>query len=126
MFDYSYDKASRLLKADFTQKTGSFASSFNFDVLMGNGSDPTQAYDANGNIKRMQQWGVKAAGAATQIDDLTYTYLNFGASNKLQKVSESSTTNTPMGLGDFTDKSTGDDYGYDRNGNLVTDKNKHL
>jgi Domain of unknown function (DUF6443) len=83
-YDFAYDAANRLLKADFTQYTGG---AFNqmagvkFDVKMGNGANADSAYDYNGNIKRMQQWGLKITGS-TQIDNLTYTYqLN---SNKLR------------------------------------------
>ena len=58
-YNYTYDNANRLLQADFKQYSGS---SFindpvvNFDVKMGDGSSPTSAYDANGNILQMQHW----------------------------------------------------------------------
>ena len=128
IYDYSYDRASRLLKADFTQKTGQYATQFDFDVWMGDGVNPGTAYDANGNIKAMKQRGITAVGAPVTIDDLTYTYFKRGSqfqcSNKLLRVSDAVTGTT--GLGDFTDNNSGDDYGYDRNGNLVTDRNKRL
>ena len=58
----------------------------------------------------------------TLIDNLSYTY--FSNTNKLQAVSD------PTGdqkLGDFTDKNTtSSDYGYDVNGNLLTDLNKRM
>lgn len=121
-YDFSYDAANRLLKADFTQLTGSSASQVNFNVKMGDGTDPATAYDANGNIKQMQQWGLKL-GSSAQIDNLSYSYA--ANSNKLLGVSDAITANNS--LGDFTDKNTsGDDYGYDLNGNLITDQNKRL
>lgn len=96
---------------------------------MGDGINVTSAYDDNGNIRRMQQWGLKITGSV-QIDDLAYTYqVN---SNKLAKVSESAAGGTlPSGgggLGDFKDgTNTGtDDYSYDVNGNLVLDNNKAI
>lgn len=123
-YQYSYDNLNRLLKGDFTQWDGGTwnNTNANFNVKMGDGSNPLSAYDANGNILRMQQWGLKIGGSA-QIDDLTYAY--FSNSNKLQTVTDAITADNKMG--DFTDKNTsGNDYGYDKNGNLVTDLNKSI
>ena len=104
---------------NFTQTAG-----VNYNIKMGNGIDPTTAYDANGNIKRMQQWGLKL-NSSSQIDDLSYQYLP--NSNKLQSVTEASLGSTDNKLGDFTDKNiTNDDYSYDVNGNLNLDKNKNI
>jgi hypothetical protein len=52
---------------------------------MGDGTleNVNDAYDYNGNIKRMQQWGLKL-NASEKIDDLGYTYI--AGSNKLLKV----------------------------------------
>lgn len=131
-YDFVYDAANRLLKADFTQYTsGGFNQSagVNYDMKMGDGSDVTTAYDYNGNIKRMQQWGYKMTGSA-QIDDMAYSYL--ANSNKLMRVTESATGGSSLSgssaLGDFKDGSnTGtDDYSYDVNGNLELDNNKAI
>jgi RHS repeat-associated protein len=96
-------------------------------MKMGDGSDPYSAYDANGNIKGMKQWGLKM-GSSPVIDEMTYDYKNSEISNKLLAVTESSTINTTDNkLGDFTDKNrTIDDYDYDVNGNLQYDKNKSI
>jgi RHS repeat-associated protein len=116
-YNYDYDNANRFMKADFSD-----SKTFNFDVKMGaDGTDPANAYDANGNIKRMQQWGLKGLGNAP-IDDLGYAYYDGG--NKLRSVSDAITSDNK--LGDFTDKNVGDDYGYDPNGNLVIDLNKKM
>ncbi|MET0465658.1 MAG: DUF6443 domain-containing protein [Chitinophagaceae bacterium] len=125
-YDYAYDAANRLLRADFTQKiTDTWSNSeMNFNVKMGDGVSPSTAYDPNGNIKRMQQWGYRLGGSL-QIDDLTYAY----AGNRINSVSESATIGTTNhGLGDFTDQyhQQGNEYGYDRNGNMVTDLNKNI
>ncbi len=48
------------MKADFTQYTGGTfnqSAGVNFNVKMGDGINVNTAYDANGNILKMQQWG---------------------------------------------------------------------
>jgi len=125
-YDYTYDAANRLLKADFTQYSSGTTWSnadVDFTVKMGDGINAATAYDPNGNIKRMQQWGLKLAGSV-QIDDLTYGYYG----NRLNYVNESTTIgSTNSGLGDFTDGNrVGNEYGFDRNANMVTDLNKNL
>ncbi len=128
-YEYDYDNANRLLKADFTQYTsGSFNQSagVNFDVKMGiNGTDPNSAYDYNGNIKQMQQWGLKI-NTSSQIDNLAYTYQ--ANSNKLQGVTDAFNDNNSK-LGDFkydAATKTTTDYGYDVNGNIISDANKKI
>jgi len=132
-YDYHYDNSRRMMKALFEQNDqGSTWGKDQVDlsVLMGeNGENPELAYDANGNIKRMQQWGLKVTGP-DKIDDLEYLYYN--NSNKLKKVTDYAAGGTPPSgpgpvLGDFSDRNTlSDDYGYDLNGNLVTDLNKRI
>ncbi|WP_160290283.1 DUF6443 domain-containing protein [Flavihumibacter solisilvae] len=115
-YDYGYDVANRLLKADFSDPSGGM----NFNVSLGNGSDPNQAYDYNGNIKKMKQQGWYAGNPSAVIDDLTYSYLSY--SNRLYKVVDAVTNDNK--LGDFTDRFSGTDYNYDGNGNLTADRNK--
>jgi RHS repeat-associated protein len=133
-YDFGYDGANRLLSADFNQFTNN---SFNktagvdFSVTMGtsvttNGTttiNPNTAYDANGNILRMRQWGLRG-NASVLIDDLRYQYK--AQSNQLMRVTDS--VSDPLTkLGDFKDGgNTGDDYGYDDNGNLTSDQNKRI
>jgi RHS repeat-associated protein len=126
-FGYGYDAANRLLFADFNQKFGSWAKSsgsygIDFSVKMGDGLTAGSAYDANGNILAMRQLGLKL-NASSVIDKLAYTYNT--NSNKLADVSDSLTTDQQ--LGDFTNRNTsGADYGYDDNGNLLKDRNKDI
>ncbi|MGH2562971.1 MAG: RHS repeat-associated core domain-containing protein, partial [Ginsengibacter sp.] len=84
---------------------------------------PTSAYDANGNIIGMTQYGLKL-NASPIIDQLTYTPIT--NSNKLLKVVDAITTDNK--LGDFYDgtSGTGNDYNYDANGNLTLDNNKAI
>jgi len=132
-YGFSYDAANRILAADFNQYTNggwNKDAGINFSSYMGTGADDGSAYDANGNIKKMKQWGLK--GMTSQvIDDLEYRYEGIHAgeyNNKLKTVTESlSIGDMDNKLGDFTDKYRGgDDYVYDVNGNLVMDKNKDI
>ncbi|MEY4149464.1 MAG: hypothetical protein RL555_68 [Bacteroidota bacterium] len=127
-YDFAYDAANRLLRADFTQYTGgSFNQSagINYNVKMGDGVSAESAYDYNGNIKKMQQWGLRVFGSQ-QIDNLEYQYLNQGKSNKLARVTDDIAGNN--NLSDFTDGTNGnmDDYMYDVNGNMTADLNKNI
>jgi RHS repeat-associated protein len=126
-YEFSYDAANRLLRADFTQQSVSSwsNSTMNFDVKMGTGSSATTAYDANGNILGMQQWGLKGLSSA-KIDSLAYSYI--ANSNRLQAVTEGgSIGSADHKLADFTDRNTsGTDYSYDVNGNMVSDANKQI
>lgn len=135
-YGYGYDRANRLLFGDFAQDNGTdFADigAFNFDVLMGDGVQQSSAYDANGNILRMQQWGMKGVGS-TKLDDLQYTYR--AQSNQLKNVLDAS-NDTQTKLGDFRSSSmylqslgtktiAAEDYTYDVNGNLLKDLNKDI
>ncbi|MGG9962140.1 DUF6443 domain-containing protein [Ferruginibacter sp. SUN106] len=140
-YDYTYDNVNRLLKADFKQDnpdgTGWNKNIVDYSMKMGNGIDYSTAYDANGNIKQMQQWGLKI-NASSQIDNLTYNYGFNGSmlTNKLLNVIDGNNDNTTI-LGDFRasalyqqtmpTKTTGTiDYTYDVNGNLTKDRNKDI
>lgn len=132
-YGYSYDGIGRMMKADFNQFTGSNwdkSAGINYDVKMGNGLDPYDAYDANGNIKGMQQWGFKTGGSV-QIDNLSYSYdkPELGLySNKLMRVQDVVANDPAAALGDFMDQnpSASTDYLYDDNGNLTKDENKQI
>ncbi len=136
-YDYTYDAANRLLGADFNQYTSSSfnkTAGVNFSVKMGNGADADSAYDANGNILRMQQWGLTGV-TSSQVDDLRYTYYDGG--NKLKNVIDGVNEPTTT-LGDFrsssaymtalggTKTTSAADYSYDDNGNLKKDLNKDI
>ncbi|ACU62082.1 DUF6443 domain-containing protein [Chitinophaga pinensis] len=119
-YGYNYDKANRLAGAYFTQKNGgSWAQDKkNFSVS-------NLSYDANSNIKTMLQKGMVGTTSKT-IDSLIYSYS--ANSNKLAGVRDidSSITKSAQ-LGDFIDGNTGaTDYGYDGNGNLISDLNKRI
>jgi RHS repeat-associated protein len=135
-YDFTYDNVNRLLQGNFKQDNGAYGSTWNnttanFSISMGNGTDYTTAYDANGNIKQMQQWGLKLNTSAL-IDNLSYNYT--ANSNKLLNVIDAANDNTTK-LGDFrtsalspnqTKTATTVDYTYDANGNLKKDLNKDI
>ncbi|WP_176954519.1 DUF6443 domain-containing protein [Niabella drilacis] len=122
-YDYDYDAANRILKGDFKDFTNT-ANNTAFDIKMGNGINPEQAYGYNGNIKTMQQYGLYQ-GSKRLIDNLSYTYKENGLSNKLAAVTDGGVSTA--GLGDFNNGvNSGDDYTYDTNGNLTKDANKNI
>ncbi|WP_207632583.1 DUF6443 domain-containing protein [Foetidibacter luteolus] len=134
-YDFTYDAANRLKSAPFKQynlATGIFDVSDKIDFSVSNLS-----YDANGNIRTMNQKGVKVNSSST-IDQLTYTYLP--NSNKLLNVIDGvNDVNTKLGdfrsstaymgvLGtkEVPNAASYTDYSYDVNGNMVSDKNKDM
>jgi RHS repeat-associated protein len=146
-YDYSYDAANRLLKGQFEQDNGTNTwnnTTMNYSMQMGDGSTPSTAYDANGNIQAMTQYGWTLGGTGTPIDNMKYTYiLN---TNRLKSVTDFANVAAST-LGDFktatshpqsgtkaglTTASTQaqfdviTDYGYDNNGNLNLDNNKAI
>jgi RHS repeat-associated protein len=128
---YTYDQANRIMGADFTQFDGSNYidhPTIQFDMEMGNVTKQLPAYDENGNIRAMTHKGLKLENS-TVIDELEYDYHDGG--NKLKSVKDwaadaSGTVGGSWELGDFTDNNSGDDYGYDVNGNMIVDLNKKM
>jgi len=132
-YGFGYDNTNQLLFADFNQnynaawgKTAA-GGAINLTALIGNGTDGATAYDNNGNVKKLQQWGLKI-GSSPQIDNLQYSYNISNLSNKLSAVTEDDTiADKDNKLDDFTDGNrSGNDYAYDVNGNLIQDKNKKI
>jgi len=144
-YGFRYDPANRLLMSDFNQKFGNSwdktngSININFTSIMGtDGTNNGTAYDANGNIKQMQQWGLKLH-TSPQIDNLIYRYED--NSNKLKAVIDDGFNDATTKLGDFRTSQTYltalggskpnnatvyTDYAYDPNGNLKKDLNKDI
>ncbi len=129
-YDFTYDAANRLMKGQFEQDDAINswnATTMNYTMQMGNGTDPLTAYDDNGNIKGMIQYGWKLGGnPAIPIDNLAYTYIS--GTNRLLQVTDANNDNLSK-LGDFKydpATKTGTDYSYDVNGNLMLDNNKKI
>jgi RHS repeat-associated protein len=128
-YDYTYDNAGRLTKADYRERqtTGAAWDNSKMDFTVGgSGATGKIEYDLNGNLTYMLQKGVVPGGTGpVTIDDLHYSYASY--SNKLTKVADNSTLGATNGMfGDFKDgANSGDDYVYDDNGNLIIDLNKN-
>lgn len=130
-YDYSYDNAGRLNKADFTEKQqpGDTWNNSKMDFSIGGGGGSGKIeYDLNGNLLTMLHKGILPGTAApVTVDNLRYTYATL--SNKLLAVTDAGNLGTNNGkLGDFKDGTNGtaDDYVYDDNGNLIVDLNKNV
>jgi len=122
-YDFTYDAANRLTAANFGQYT-----STNFTNATVNYNVSGLSYDANGNILKMNQYGLKTTGSSAIIDQLTYNYT--AGTNRLLNVVDSANDNSST-LGDFkyapvTKTTTTVDYTYDANGNMITDANKKI
>nr|WP_199001718.1 DUF6443 domain-containing protein [Flavobacterium sp. ASV13] len=109
-YGYQYDDLNRLSAAIYA-KNGAVTDMYNENL----------SYDKNGNIKFLNRNGdIDPQIGTNSIDALVYTYpVN---SNQLSKVADNS--NNSSGFNDFN--KTGDDYSYDANGNMITDKNKNI
>lgn len=128
-YDFTYDNANQLSSASFNQNTAIYGSIW--DKAYMDFSINNISYDANGNIKALNQNGF-VLGGSQNIDDLNYNYKNVGEiSNQLMNVVDNAPNNAQSTLGDFHysgTKTPGStvDYSYDNNGNLISDANKNI
>ena len=114
-YGYQYDKLNRLKNAIYQKPGGNTYPTYE------DYSEKNITYDKNSNIQTLYRNGnLENALPANQIDNLSYSYQ--ANSNKLALLYDSS--NNTSG---FTDGNlVGDDYTYDSNGNLFSDKNKGI
>ncbi|HAR72106.1 MAG TPA: hypothetical protein DCR77_01665 [Flavobacteriaceae bacterium] len=110
-YDYNYDGLNRLTNASYSNLAKDFAGAY----------DEQLSYDHNGNIKTLKRYGQTEQATPRLIDNLFYDYENGDRSNKLQKVTDSS-----LAFGFNDGNKTGNDYAYDKNGNLKLDLNKGI
>jgi RHS repeat-associated protein len=126
-YGYHYDEGDRLAHAEYRfQQQGSTA----WSNAVQDYTASNMAYDNNGNILSMNQ-KVKVDlpnnPAPVDMDQLTYTYKDF--SNELVKVRDNiaPATTQALNLPDFKDAADQSlEYGYDANGNLISDLNKKI
>jgi RHS repeat-associated protein len=130
-YGYEYDRANRLIAADFNQKNTPASAVWEKNLV--NFTVNHIGYDANGNILRMKQNGQKGTTPGV-VDQLRYEYNSNG--NQLRFVRDS-TNDITSTLGDFKEPAANNtsnnaqpltdfDYRYDGNGNMILDKNKEI
>ncbi|WP_264530379.1 RHS repeat-associated core domain-containing protein [Flavobacterium sp. N502540] len=115
-YGYQYDNLNRLTNAIYSKP--------NDAIPISGAYNESLSYDKNGNIKFLQRYGASDAPSIVfQTDDLTYGYLNEN-SNQLTKVTDGPAGNDSEGFKDGN--KADDDFTYDANGNMITDKNKNI
>ncbi|WP_430412812.1 DUF6443 domain-containing protein [Kordia sp.] len=104
-YEYDYDPLNRITSAK--DNTGNYS----LDYV---------DYDLNGNIEKLVRIGHTDANATVFgiMDDLNYFYVG----NQLMSVADASN----IDYGFKNGNTTGDDYSYDANGNMIEDKNKDI
>jgi len=123
LYRYYYDQMNRITDANYSKGTRAVNTWTSIQTSFNGFNVNDIAYDLNGNITALKRNGMTSSGI-TQMDDLTYDYgpgNNTRHGNRLYKVSDSGTASG------FNDGNTsGDDYDYDNNGNLIKDLNKDI
>ncbi len=110
-YKFIYDPLNRLREANYAAKTGSWSESLGYREAM--------AYDLNGNILSLY----RNSETGTPIDWLTYDYGDVtNRSNQLKSITDQGVITKGFKDGN----TTGGDFVYDGNGNLIQDKNKGL
>ncbi len=103
-YSYEYDSFERILSAT------SYDGKYDVNNIV---------YDKMGNLESLTRNGWQNSSSYANLDMLGY---NYDSGNKLLNVTD--TGNTTYGFKDRN--TTGDDYSYDNNRNLLTDKNKGI
>jgi RHS repeat-associated protein len=120
-YGYTYDNVGRLTQADYSQQNQG-ATAWTSDKV--NYTVSNLRYDAGGNILNMSQRGLLSVGGNALIDSLSYLYTGF--TNRLLSVTDYAGAASGT-MGDFKDtSSTGADYAYDDNGNIIKDNNRRM
>ncbi|CCG52180.1 Probable Rhs family protein precursor [Flavobacterium indicum GPTSA100-9 = DSM 17447] len=115
-YEYNYDHLNRLLQANYSKPDAS-TNINNYKEWL--------SYDKNGNIADIIRTGnvdLVSGNVENIIDELHFTY-DTNNKNLLLKVDD--TSNSPQGFKDNYN-SSGDDYTYDANGNMISDNNKEI
>lgn len=106
-YAFEYDELDRFIQSSYRENNSLTGGVGRFETY-------SLQYDSNGNIKTLS----RNNNIGSQIDKLGYTYDN---GNRLLGIND--ITNNSFG---FNDSSSGNDYFYDANGNLIRDNNKNI
>jgi RHS repeat-associated protein len=112
-YSFTYDMLNRFTNAHYGDGT-SLAD--NIDAYQEE-IPGTDGYDANGNIMKLKR---KFKG--TLVDDLTFTYGYSYKSNQIRNIADVGTSSPDVD--DYP--GTSQDYQYDNNGNMTTDRSKNI
>ena len=108
---YAYDYASQLTSALYQENT-----SGTWGNAGGKYNESNIAYDLNGNITALTR--TDSRGTATPLDNLTYTFNG----NQLKAMADAGDKTA----GFLSNSTATTQYGYDANGNLLTDLNRNF
>ncbi len=130
-YAYDYDEKGQLTMANYLYKDEAAIvppQEANWQKGPKDFTASNMTYDENGNMLSMKHMGYDGVNPFV-LDDLTYEYE--AGTNKLKKVTEDAASQSKdnsihNGLADFRDVNSGDDYTYDANGNLASDKNRGI
>ena len=115
-YGFQYNRLNELNAADYIEK-----SSTGWDANPGKYDEKEIEYDKNGNILTLKRTGPTRTDHYETIDDLHYVY----DGNRLRSVQDNAAA-PASGLGFVDLSASGDEYGYDANGNLTRDDNKGI
>lgn len=119
LYSYEYDNMLRINHSNY--KGGvNFAWTSNTDFY----SEKNITYDPNGNIQALKRYKQYDAVSTQLIDDLGYNY-GSSSGNQLLAVTENSTAETKH-IGFNDGNLSGNDFAYDKNGNVTFDRNKSI
>lgn len=119
-YAYSYDKLERYTGSVYAERTAASTSAFNVNT---HGFDENNiTYDENGNILSLKRNSSSInAGSYTTVDRLGYTY-DSNKPNQLDAVTDTAAN----ALGFYYKSGNTGSYGYDTEGNLLSDPYKGL
>lgn len=114
-YEYAYDNLNRITDA-FSLKGSNLLVPDTYSLN-------DVGYDKNGNITSLKRKGYVAnTGGLNTMDDLSYSYNG----NQLLAVQENELLSPIKNEGFYDANTVGDDYQYDVNGNMTSDKNKGI
>lgn len=116
-YKFVYDKMNRLKEANYGEGNN-IASNIN------RFNEKVTEYDKHGNIMKIQRYGKTSSSAYGLIDNLSFGYNG----NQMKYVNDAVTTNPVGQTFQFINgsNSTGDEFAYDANGNMIKDNNKNI